>query len=119
MSTYIARTILIVVTLVVAIVYYTPAGQVDYLENWGGGTYGIETTQNGDPVVQGIIPGSPADRAGIRAGDRFVHYRIGNSWARINTPYAGETRTIGIEHDGVVRAVTLTATPVPGFGIGQ
>jgi hypothetical protein len=119
MSTYIARTILIVVTLVVAIVYYTPAGQVDFLENWGGGTYGIETTQNGDPVVQGVIPGSPADRAGIRTGDRFVHYRIGNSWARINTPYAGETRTIGIEHDGVVRAVTLTATPVPGFGLGQ
>ena len=119
MSTYIARTILIVVTLVVAIVYYTPAGQVDFLEDWGGGTYGIETTQNGDPVVQGVIPGSPADRAGIRPGDRFVHYRIGNSWARINTPYVGETRTVGIEHDGVVRAVTLTATPVPGFGLGQ
>jgi hypothetical protein len=119
MSTYVARTILIVVTLVVAIVYYTPAGQVDFLEDWGGGTYGIETTQNGDPVVQRVIPGSPADRAGIRAGDRFVHYRIGNSWARINTPYVGETRTVGIERDGVVRAVTLTATPVPGFGLGQ
>ena len=119
MSTYLARTLLIVVTIVVAIVYYTPAGQVDFLENWGGGMYGIETTQNGDPIVQGVVAGSPADKAGLRAGDRLLQYRIGNAWARINTPYVGETHRIAFERDGHVHSVTLTAVPVPGFGLAQ
>ncbi|HTA40358.1 MAG TPA: hypothetical protein VK760_14840 [Candidatus Acidoferrales bacterium] len=119
MSTYLARTILIVVTIVVAIVYYTPAGQVDFLENWGGGTYGIEMTQLGDPIVQGVISGSPADKAGVRVGDRLIHYRIGGAWARVNTPYVGEARTIEFERGGAVRSVVLTAVPVPGFGLAQ
>jgi hypothetical protein len=119
MSTYLARTLLIVVTIVVAIVYYTPAGQVDFLENWGGGTFGIEMTNNGDPIVQGVDPGSPAEKAGLRTGDRLTAYRVGNAWARVNTPYVGETRTVSFERDGVVRSVTLTAVPVPGFGLAQ
>lgn len=119
MSTYLARTVLIVVTIVVAIVYYTPAGQVDFLENWGGGMYGIETTQNGDPIVQGIVGGSPAEKAGMRAGDRLTEYRVGNVWALVNTPYVGETRTIRFDRNGIRRTVTLTAVPVPGFGLAQ
>jgi hypothetical protein len=119
MSTYLARTFLIVVTIVVAIVYYMPAGQVDFLENWGGGTFGVELTPNGDPIVQGVLPGSPADKAGLRPGDRLTHYRVGNAWAGINTPYAGETRTIGFVRDGVVHTVTLIAVTVPSFGLLQ
>jgi hypothetical protein len=119
LSTYLARTILIVVTIVVAIVYYMPAGQVDFLENWGGGTYGIETTQNGNPIVQGLTPGGPAEKAGLRTGDRLTAYRLGNAWAHINTPYVGETRTIGFVHAGVTRSVTLVAVPVAGFGLAQ
>jgi hypothetical protein len=119
MSAYFARTLLIVVTIAVAIVYYMPAGQADYLDHWGGGTYGLALIPGGDPVVQGVDPGSPADKAGVRAGDRIAAYRRGTAWARINTPYAGEVRTIAFERDGVARTVTLTAIPVAGFGLAQ
>jgi hypothetical protein len=118
MSAYLARTLLIVVTIVVAIAYYMPAGQVDFLENWGGGTYGMLTVPN-DPIVHGVIPGSPAEKAGVRSGDRITIHRRGVAWARINTPYAGDTRTIEFVRDGIARTVTLTAVAVPGFALAQ
>lgn len=119
MSTYVARTILIVVTILVALLYYLPAGQVDFLENWGGGTFGISSRQGMNSVVQDILPGSPAAIAGIKKGDRIMVSPQATMWAQINTPYAGDVAAVPFEHDGVVRTVTLTAEPVPGFGTPQ
>jgi hypothetical protein len=119
MSKYLARAVLIVVTIVVAVIYYVPAGRVDFLENWGEGTYGFSLLSNGNAVVNGIDPGSPAAKAGVVPGDRIVAFRRGAAWARINTPYAGESRDIAISHDGVVRTIHLTAVPVAGFGLVQ
>jgi hypothetical protein len=118
-STYVARTILIVVTIVVALLYYLPAGQVDFLENWGGGTYGISSRQGMNFTVRDVIPGSPAAIAGIQPGDRVVAPSRDTLWARINTPYVGDTEAVRFVRNGVGRTVMLTAVPVPGFGTPQ
>jgi hypothetical protein len=115
---YVARAALIVVTLVVAAIYYIPAGRVDYLENWGEGTYGMEL-RGTDPHVHAVEPGLPAARAGIVTGDSVALFRRGTAWTRITTPYAGETVTFDVVHDGVTRTVTMTAVPVAGFGLAQ
>src|SRR5215469_1739831 len=74
-----SRGLLILVTLFVAALYYLPIGHVDFAENWGEGTFGL-TLPPRTAVVVGVEKGSPADRAGIRPGDRVVdegNYAIG------------------------------------------
>ena len=59
------------VTLAVLVVYYVPIGHVDFVENWGEGTFGSSRFRRGTLVLS-VERGSPADRAGIRGGDRLV-----------------------------------------------
>ncbi len=66
-----SRALLIVVTLVVAAIYYLPVGHVDFVENWGEGGFGA-INYNRSNVVSKIERGSPADRAGVRVGDLLV-----------------------------------------------
>lgn len=118
MRKYLARAILFFVTALVVLIYYVPAGHVDYAENWGEGTFGLEL-RGTTPVVDVVDPGSPAERAGIRPGDRLDTFRRGSAWPRLTSPYAGETITTPVSTNGVERNVTMTAIPVAGFGIWQ
>ncbi len=112
-----SRAVLVAVTLLVAICYYVPAGHVNFVEAWGEGTFGVQLPTRGTRIA-GVDPGSPAARAGVRAGDRLV-VRDWRELSRFGSPYAGSTETYAIERDGIERAVTLTAVPVTSFGAWQ
>jgi hypothetical protein len=113
-----ARTLLILVTLFVAAIYYLPIGHIDFAEDWGEGTFGV-TIPARTAIVAAVDPSSPAARAGVRAGDRL---RAGGNYeisSRLRSAYPGERETVTFERGGVARTVILTAQPNPAFGIWQ
>jgi len=66
-----------------------------------------------DPVVGGVLPDSPAQQAGIVAGERIV--AVGDvpvrTWDELGPAvslYAGKPVEVTLEKDGVRRVVTLT-----------
>ncbi len=114
----VSRLLLIVVTLVVAAVYYLPIGHVDFAENWGEGTFGA-TINPRSTLVSSVDRNSPAARAGVRSGDRLLsggNYEISS---RLRAGYPGERETVTFERGGVARTVVITAQPNPAFGVWQ
>jgi hypothetical protein len=111
-----ARALLIIVTLLVVVIYYVPIGHVDFAENWGEGSFGIALPPQ-QLVVTAVEPGSVADRAGVRAGDRLVMHGNYEIPARIRSAYPGEREVLIFERGGVARTVTLTAVPDRGFSM--
>ena len=90
------------------------AGGLDLRRIWFPiGDFGY--ANNGSDVVTYVAEGSPAANAGIEIGDtiklqstpaRFRWYA-----AQAGTLAAGQTISFGLLHRGVLRIVTLTATP--------
>lgn len=105
------RAALVILTAIVVVLYYAPAGRVDYVERWGGGTFGASLQRF--MKIENVIPGGPAARAGIRNGDKIVMKPLEPASPRFNFPLAGESTQFTVEHDGVRRNVTLTADTVP------
>lgn len=109
---------LVLVTLFVVIVYYVPLGHVDFAEDWGEGTFGVEMgNQSGD--VTAVLPGSPAARAGIEVGDVIESSAGPQEWSRIRSGYPGEREHFTVDRGSSRRVVTLTAVPLANFGIWQ
>jgi hypothetical protein len=104
--------------LLVVTIYYLPIGHTDFAETWGEGTFGA-TILPRTSIVAAVDPGSPADRAGVRAGDRLVDRGDYEVSSRVRAPYPGERETVAIGHRGVVRVVTMTAVPVSSFTVWQ
>src|SRR5580700_9344823 len=94
-----ARALLIIVTLFVVVVYYCPIGHVDFAERWGEGTFGL-TIPPQQVVVTSVDSGSPADRAGVRAGDRIVDRGDQEISPRVRAAYQGERETLTFERGG-------------------
>jgi hypothetical protein len=113
-----ARALLIIVTLFVVVIYYCPIGHVDFAERWGEGTFGI-TLPPQRVIVTSVDSGSPADRAGVRAGDRIVDRGDQGIPTRVRAAYKGERETLTFERGGATRTITITAVPQPGFGLWQ
>ncbi|HKU80719.1 MAG TPA: PDZ domain-containing protein [Candidatus Tumulicola sp.] len=114
-----SRALLVAVTLFVAIIYYVPIGHVDFVENWGEGTYGI-TLPARSGTVEAVAPGSPAAQAGIRPGDRLLERSDPALGSRLRAPYAGERETPRFARPGAPPyTAVLTAAPVPGFDAWQ
>jgi hypothetical protein len=113
-----SRALLIVVTLVVITIYYLPVGHVDFIENWGEGAFGANTFSRSD-IVASVDPGSPADRAGVRAGDRLVENGTVKTSSLLRAPYTGETENFAFIRQGHIYDVTLKAIPVAQFTIWQ
>jgi hypothetical protein len=113
-----SRALLIVVTLVIVTIYYLPIGHTDFAENWGEGTFGIGLPPRG-VIVDSIDPGSPADRAGVRPGDRLVERGNLETAPRVLSPYPSEHETLTFARGHKVWMVTLTAVPKSGFGPWQ
>jgi hypothetical protein len=109
-----SRALLVVVTLVVVAIYYMPIGHVDFLENWGEGSYGATTFGRSD-VIANVEPGSPTDRAGVRAGDFLVVRGSLKASSILRAPYAGETERFIFLRNGHPYSVTLRAIPVREF----
>ncbi len=105
-------------TLLVVTLFYVPIGHVDYAENWGEGTFGITLPLRTATVI-GVVPGSPADRAGIRVGDRLALEGNYETPSLIRAPYAGERERLTFERGRATYTVTLTAAANRGFGVLQ
>lgn len=119
MARMLSRAVTIAVTLLVVVFYYAPVGHYDFAENWGEGTFGAQMTPRTVEVVS-VLPGGPADRAGLRPGDRVLGRDVGYvEQTRFTSPYAGETQTFSFERDGRTKQATMTAVPVSGFGLPQ
>jgi hypothetical protein len=114
----ISRGLLVVVTLIVVAIYYLPIGHLDFAENWGEGTFGV-TILPRSTIVIGVDRSSPADRAGVRAGDRLVDHGDYEISSRLRAPYPGERETVTFERGRVVHAVTLTGVSNPSFSLWQ
>lgn len=113
-----SRGFLVLVTLLVALLYYVPAGHVDFAETWGEGTFGIELPGRATTVLR-VDPGSPAGRAGVRAGDRLVDGGNYELDSRVRAPYAGERERLTFERNGSTYTISLTAQSQPHFGLLQ
>lgn len=111
-----SRGLLVIVTLVVAAVYYLPIGHVDFAENWGEGTFGI-TILPRSVLVSSVDRGSPADRAGVRVDDRLIDRGDYGISSRIRSGYPGERETFTFQRQHRVYTVTLTAVSTPSFSI--
>lgn len=116
MRQLLSRGVLTLVTLLVVILYYAPIGHVDFIESWGEGTFGIQLPLRSTDVI-GVVRGSPADRAGVRVGDRLAPGEVYEIASRVRAPYAGERETITLERGRVAYTVTLTARSNPDFGL--
>lgn len=84
------------------------------------GIYGWNTGPDGETVTS-ISPGLPADRAGLRVGDR-VEYAVLPLLGRINTDWPqavapGDTLTVRFERNGVSHIVTMAAAPTVGINV--
>ena len=113
-----SRGLLILVTLLVAAVYYLPIGHVDFAENWGEGTFGVTLPVRGGSL-ESVAPGLPADRAGVRAGDRLLYKGNPTLGSRLRAPYAGERETLTFARGATQHTVVLTAIPNSSFGLWQ
>lgn len=113
-----ARTVLVVITAVVVVIFYTPLGHADYVGRWGDGTYGVTAARYASVVVASVDAGSPAARAGVRAGDKLVALQpFTGKMLDLETPRAGDRETFTLMHaDGRTYSVTMLAVPVAGFG---
>jgi regulator of sigma E protease len=75
----------------------------------------------GAPIVEQVLPGKPAERAGIRAGDRIVAVdgivtRSPSDVALLTNAHPGGTITYRIERDGKALEVPVTAEAVEQNG---
>ncbi len=118
MRRVLSRGVLVLVTLFVVILYYVPIGHVDFAENWGEGTFGI-TLRPPATIVVGVDRGSPADRAGIRVGDRLLDNGNYETVSRLRAPYPGELERLTFERGQARYTVMLMARPNPDFGLLQ
>jgi hypothetical protein len=113
-----SRLVLFVLTGLVVVFFYMPLGHADYQGIWGDGTFGFDDKFKGgrDLVIHDLAPGSPAQRAGVRVGDRYVARPFSVDWLEASSPKAGDRTTIHfIRPGGFEYAVTVTATEVPNF----
>ncbi len=113
-----ARTVLVIITAFVVVIFYTPLGHANYVGRWGDGTYGVSGARGGSLRIVTVDPNSHAARAGVREGDTLVPGRsFSADILEIEYPRAGDQQTFTLKHpNGHVYSVTLRAVPVPGFG---
>lgn len=112
---FLARTLLMAFTAIVAIIWYGPLGHADYAGRWGDGTYGVDATRKVTSLVENVAPGSPADHAGVRVGDVLLAKTL-YDYTELVYPLESQTHTFVFRRaDGTTYRVTMTATAVPGF----
>jgi hypothetical protein len=115
----VARLVLIAITALVIVIFYVPLGHADYTGLWQGGTYGAVMERGVDTRVVSVIPGSQADRAGIRPGDTLQITPFSTTYPTFAFPRAGDRSTFTLRRpDGSRYRVTLRAVPFVTFTRG-
>jgi len=110
------RIVLVLITALVVLVFYVPVGRSDYAGTWKGGTYGVDAGRSLAGVVDAVAPGSPADLAGIRPGDRVLVTPFSRDYPRFAFPHAGDRGTFTLRRpDGSTYSVTMTAIAFSDF----
>ena len=110
------RIVLVLITALVVLIFYVPVGRSDYAGTWKGGTYGVDAGRSYAGVVDAVAPGSPADLAGIRPGDRVLVTPFSKDYPRFAFPRAGERATFTLRRpDGSTYTVTMTAIAFHDF----
>lgn len=104
------------IVILVLATFILVSGVADLRRLWQPiGVYG--TIAGNDGVVQIVAPGSPADRAGIRPGDRFDIARMPAQWRwflfPLNCTDPGERITVGVIRGNQERPVTMVSVPEP------
>lgn len=78
--------------------------------------FGYNVGSDGATVVS-VEPGLPADRSGLRPGDRLVYDsvpRVGRLNTILNEPVApGDALRLKVERAGAIRSVAMTPVPFP------
>jgi hypothetical protein len=111
-----ARLALTTITALVIAIFYVPLGHSDYAGEWGGGTYGVASERQFSVRVDAVAPGSPADLAGVRAGDTLDVTPFSKDSAALLYPRAGNRGTFSFRRpDGRPYTVTMTAVPLTSF----
>ncbi|HTX57722.1 MAG TPA: PDZ domain-containing protein [Candidatus Acidoferrales bacterium] len=107
---------LVAITMFVIVVFYVPLGHADYAGEWRGGTYGVQATRAFDGGVASVAPGSPAQRAGVRPGDRLVIAPFSKDFPAFVFPRAGDRGTFTLRRPGgSIYRVTMTAVAYASF----
>lgn len=115
----VARLVLVAITALVIAIFYVPLGHADYTGLWQGGTYGAVMERGVDTRVISVTPGSPADRAGVRAGDTLQVAPFSTTYPAFAFPRAGDRAAFTLRRsDGSSYRVTLTAVPFVAFTRG-
>ena len=110
------RVVLVLITALVVLIFYVPIGRSDYAGTWKGGTYGVDAGRSLAGVVDAVAPGSPADLAGIRPGDRVLVRSFSGDYPRFAFPHAGDRGTFALRRpDGSTYSVTMTAIASSDF----
>jgi hypothetical protein len=111
-----ARLVLVAITALVIAIFYVPLGHADYTGLWQGGTYGAVMERGIDTRVVSVIPGSPADRARVRAGDTLQAAPFSRTYPEFAFPRAGDRATFTLRRpNGSSYRVTLQAIPFAEF----
>lgn len=112
-----ARSILVLVTAVIVVLYYAPLGNVDFANNWRSGSFGFRLAPF-DTVVQEVSDPQLL-RDGVRPGDRVDMRVLSQSWSRMSYPRAGTQQTFAFYTRGGTRTETLRAAADPSFDLWQ
>jgi hypothetical protein len=111
-----ARLVLIAITLLVIAIFYVPLGHSDYAGEWRSGTYGIEASGQFRALIEAVAPGSPADLAGVRAGDSLEATPFSKDFPHLAFPRAGDRGTFTFRRpDGSEYRATMIAVPFASF----
>jgi hypothetical protein len=104
------RVVLVLITALVVLIFYVPIGHTDYAGVWHGGTYGADASRSFDGFIGEVVARSPADRAGIRVGDRLQVAPFSKDYPRFAFPRVGDRGSFMLRRaDGSSYSVTMTA----------
>jgi regulator of sigma E protease len=84
----------------------------------------VPTFRDLSPDVEAVLPGSPADQAGIKVGDRIIRVNERDISTRSELFDAvaksrGKQLTLDLRRNGQIKTVLVTPEPVPGQEAGS